>query len=446
MLGDRAHAVRPLLPGKPTLHLVERPVPLFHRRPPAIPVIFPLPQIGPGLPALFRAPARVGRVNDAFAQVAELPGVASAVADARTAVDRLLGHRVLRRRSAEVSAESALRGARASAALEGAWVPLSDLRGGGTTDPIVQGALRVSAELGTLEDTWRVAPRQALARLHVLAAADTVPSSELGRPSSPPSGSSGSGSSGSGPSGSGPSGTGPSGTGLVGSGRSETGPSGTGPSGTGPSGNGSSGTGSSGTGSSGTGSSGTGSSGTGSVGSGLSASGSSGSGPSGSGRSGTEPLGSGWSGTGPLGTGPSGTEPLGAGLASASAPAPSPAEVAARLDGLSELLTGPSKAPALVVGAIVHAELLALRPFGSGDGIVARAAQRLTLVQRGLDPKSLTAPEIGHLALADDYSAALHAYLTGTPEGVAQWIAHCAKAVVLAAQDSQAICEAILRG
>jgi Fic family protein len=120
--------------------------------------------------------------------------------------------------------------------------------------------------------------------------------------------------------------------------------------------------------------------------------------------------------------------------------------VAARLDGLSGLLTAPSKAPALVVGAIVHGELLALRPFGWGDGIVARAAQRLTLVQRGLDPKSLTAPEIGHAELTADYAAALNGYVAGTPEGVAGWVRHCADAIVIAARDSLAVCEALLRG
>ena len=54
---------------------------------------------------------------------------------------------VLRRESAGVSTESALRGARASAALEGVDVPLADLRAGTVDDPLVQGALRVSAGL-----------------------------------------------------------------------------------------------------------------------------------------------------------------------------------------------------------------------------------------------------------------------------------------------------------
>ncbi|TDE31018.1 oxidoreductase [Actinomadura sp. 6K520] len=263
-------------------------------------------------------------MTDALADVANLPGVADAVDDARRAVDRLLGHRILRRRSAEVSTESALRGARASAVLDGGSVTLDELR---TTenpsDPAVQGALRVSAELGTLTDTWRKAPRQALARLHVLAAADAVDSAELGRPRSA--------------------------DGTV-------------------------------------------------------------------------------------------KDVLGLGEA------PAPSEVALRLDALSGLLMEPTKAPALVVGAIVHGELLTLRPFGWGDGLVARAAQRLTYVARGLDPKSLVAPEVGHLELADAYAEALRGYSSGTSQGVAQWIGHCAEAVAAAARDSQAICEALMRG
>ncbi|MEU8800738.1 oxidoreductase [Spirillospora sp. NPDC048819] len=263
-------------------------------------------------------------MTDALADVANLPGVADAVDDARSAVDRLLGHRILRRRSAEVSTESALRGARASAVLEGASVTLDELR---TTehpsDPVVQGSLRVSAELGTLTETWRNAPRQALARLHVLAAADAVEDADLGRPR------------------------------LDGGTVKDV-----------------------------------------------------------------------------LGLG----EP------------PSPSEVALRLDTLSGLLTETTKAPALVVGAIVHGELLTLRPFGWGNGLVARAAQRVTFVARGLDPKSLVAPEVGHLELADDYAEALRAYSSGTSEGVVQWIAHCAAAVAASARDSQAICEAFMRG
>lgn len=112
---------------------------------------------------------------DPLAPLLELPGVAAGVDRARAAVDTMLGHRVLRRRSPDVSAESALRGAWASASLAGRQVSLPDVRSGAAADdPVVQGALRAQSAIGALTDTWSWAPRQALARLHALAAADLV--------------------------------------------------------------------------------------------------------------------------------------------------------------------------------------------------------------------------------------------------------------------------------
>ena len=122
--------------------------------------------------------------SDPLAPLLELPGVREAADAARTGIDRLLGHKVLRRESAGVSTESALRGARASAALAGVDVPLADLRAGEVSDPVVQGALRGSAGLGSMVETWPRAPGQVLARLHVLAAADLVEAAALGRPAS----------------------------------------------------------------------------------------------------------------------------------------------------------------------------------------------------------------------------------------------------------------------
>ncbi len=279
--------------------------------------------------------------DDPLAALLPLPDVQDAVAEARTAVDALLGHRVLRRGSAEVTAESALRGARASAELEGAGIELERLRGqlmgGGTValpnkDPrgalVVQGAVRLHADLGQLLVPWRHSPRQALARLHVLAAAELVPDPDaLGRPR-------------------------------------------------------------------------------------------------------------------PAGVVPE--DPLGLG------PAPEPVEVAARLDGLARVLTAGTTAPAVVVAAVVHGELMALRAFGTADGLVARAAARLVLVDRGLDPKAVSAPEVGHLELGDahghgEYADALRAYVSGRPKGVATWLVHCARAVALGAREGLAVCEAIRR-
>ncbi|KIH99025.1 oxidoreductase [Streptomonospora alba] len=261
--------------------------------------------------------------DEPLQRIADLPGVDSAVGETRTLVDRLLGHRILRRRSSDVSMESALRGARASAVLDGADADLEEVRAGLSEDPRVKGALRVSGELGPLADTWPKAPRQVLARLHALAAADGVDEDALGRP-----------------------------------------------------------------------------------------------------RTDAD----------------SAADPLGLG------PAPRAAEVAARIEGLDTVLAARAAVPALVVGAVVHGELAALRPFGWGDGVIARAAERLTLITRGLDPKSLVPTELGYLELGEEYGAALRGYLTGTPEGVGGWVAFCCRAVAAGARDSLATCEALQRG
>ncbi|MEV0198694.1 oxidoreductase [Nonomuraea sp. NPDC050691] len=270
-------------------------------------------------------------MSDPLAVIARLPGVPEAVEEARRAVDLLYRHRVLRRASPTVSAESSLRGARASAAIEGVDVPLDVLRRDQAHDPVVQGALRASAELGRLGPTWRKAPRQVLARLHTVAAAGLADAAGLGRP------------------------------------RTEAPDS-----------------------------------------------------PR-TGRAADEP-----------------GDPLGLG------PAPDAKDTGARMEGLFELLATPTKAPAIVLAAVVHAELAVLRPFGTADGVVARAAERLTLVEYGLDPKSLAAVEVGHLELP--YGEGLRAYLTGTSEGVAQWVRQCASAVTLGVREATAICEALQRG
>ncbi len=274
--------------------------------------------------------------GDMLAPLLDLPGVPEAVAEARAAVDRLLAHRVLRRRSAEVTAESALRGARASAQLDGAGIELERLRGqllaGGTVTlqskddrgaRLVEGAVRLHADLGQVLPSWRHSPRQSLARLHVVAAGDLgLDRDALGRPRAP-----------------------------------------------------------------------------------------------------AQPY----------------DDPLGLG------PAPEPVEVAARLDGLSRVVLA-TEVPAVVVAAVVHGELLTLRPFGSADGLVARAAARLVLVDRGLDPKAVSAPEVGHAELHHEYAEAAGRYVGGGPEGVATWLRHCCTAVALGAREGTAVCEAILRG
>ncbi|PWI11694.1 oxidoreductase [Streptomyces sp. NWU339] len=256
-----------------------------------------------------------------------LPGVPDSVESVRKAVDRVYKHRVMRRRSNEITSEAALRGARGSAALSGADWALEEVRrrsdfGSGDEARTMGAALRLSAEAGQLLSIWRQSPLRVLARLHLVAAADRA--DQVGRP-----------------------------------------------------------------------------------------------------RKEGEPV----------------DEPL-IGL-----PLPAAAEAHGRLEGLSELIIAGSSAPALVTAAVVHGELLALRPFTSHNGLLARTAERIVLVGSGLDPKSVCPAEVGHAELGQEaYLAALEGYVSGTPEGMASWIAHCGRAVELGARESTAVCEALQRG
>ncbi|MEU4091319.1 oxidoreductase [Streptomyces sp. NPDC026673] len=274
----------------------------------------------------------MGTTVDPLAVLGSLPGVAESVDSVRKAVDQVYGHRVMRRRSNEVTSEAALRGARGSAALAGADWPLEEVRrrsdfSADDESRAVGAALRLTAEAGQLLSVWRRSPLQALARLHLVAAGGASADETVGRP-----------------------------------------------------------------------------------------------------RQAGEKV----------------DEPL---LDEAEFPLPEPSEVVARLDGLADLLLSGSQAPALVIAAVVHGELLCLRPFGSYNGLVARAAERVVLVGSGLDPKSICPAEVGHAELGRaDYLKALRGYASGTPDGMAAWIAHCGRAVGLGVRESVAVCEALQRG
>ncbi|MCM4079368.1 oxidoreductase [Paractinoplanes hotanensis] len=239
---------------------------------------------------------------DPLAPLLDLADVAPALTAARDRVDAAMRHRALRRHGGQVAAEASLRAAVASAALEGNVHELDDVRAGTVTDPVVQGALRVAEGVGGLVDLWPRAPRQVLAKLHVLAARGAVPSSDLGR--------------------------------LTGD--------------------------------------------------------------------------------------------------------------ADRIDMLAGLVAGNDRTPPLLLAAIVHAELLTLRPFAGPAGVVARAAARLTMISRGLDPRGLVAVEVGHQVREPEYVGSAGAYATGTPDGVRSWLRHYAAAVTAAADEITKIGDDVL--
>jgi hypothetical protein len=110
-------------------------------------------------------------------------------------------------------------------------------------------------------------------------------------------------------------------------------------------------------------------------------------------------------------------------------------EAANRLQSLSQTLLQTS-APALLVAALVHADLVTAAPFADHNGIVARAAERLVLVARGVDPASLVVPEAGHLVLRAEYESNLRAYRDGGTAGLHAWLLYAAEAQTKGAEAS----------
>ncbi|OBF15643.1 oxidoreductase [Mycobacterium kubicae] len=242
----------------------------------------------------------------------ELPGVAEASDRAREALSRAHRHRANLRGWPVTAAEASLRAARASSVLDGGPVRLDDLADAGeVSDPVFGGALRVAQELeggtGTLIRVWQHAPLQALARLHMLAAADQVDEARLGRPRKDP-------------------------------------------------------------------------------------------------------------------------------------------EVGPRLALLTDLVTSPTQASAPVVAAVAHGELLTLKPFGSADGVVARAVSRLVTITTGLDPHGLGVPEVSWMRKPADYRDAAQGFTEGTPAGLARWLVLCCRALRAGAQEALSIADSMSGG
>ncbi|GAA3760185.1 hypothetical protein GCM10022225_52140 [Plantactinospora mayteni] len=111
-----------------------------------------------------------------------------------------------------------------------------------------------------------------------------------------------------------------------------------------------------------------------------------------------------------------------------------PDALGARLDGLARLVAGGTSVSPVVLAAVVHGELLALRPFAGPSGVVARAAARLTLLATGFDPRGLIAVDLGHLEREPEYVGAAGAFATGTPDGLRSWLRHYATAVEVGAE------------
>lgn len=233
-----------------------------------------------------------------------LAGVDDAVEDVRTAVTALRRHPANRTGWPRTAAAASIRAARASAALDGAPMAL-DPDAASVADPVIAGALRVAAGIGSMATVWSRSPLQALAKLHTLAAADLVAAEDLGRPRTADPG------------------------------------------------------------------------------------------------------------------------------------------IGRRMNDLVAAVTTDAW-PGPIQVAVVHGELLTMRPFGSADGVVARAASRLAMISSGLDPAGLGVPEVAHLRSGPRYLELAAGFATGDPDAVAAWILEVCRCLIDGAREGVSIADAAL--
>lgn len=116
-------------------------------------------------------------------------------------------------------------------------------------------------------------------------------------------------------------------------------------------------------------------------------------------------------------------------------PAPVGPPLARRMAGLATLVAQPVPpvVSGLVVGAVVHAELLAMRPFPAANGVVARGVLRWQLAALGVDRAALLAPEVVWAEAPERYLSAAAGYATGEWPRVVAWVRSVAFAVIRAA-------------
>jgi hypothetical protein len=121
-------------------------------------------------------------------------------------------------------------------------------------------------------------------------------------------------------------------------------------------------------------------------------------------------------------------------------PRPDPA-IGPRLAALADVVAA-APWPAPVVVAVVHGELLALQPFGSADGVVARAAGRLAMMSSGLDPDGLGVPEVAYLRSGPRYRRAAQEFGSGETGGVTAWLLQVCDALIAGAREGGSIADA----
>lgn len=117
-------------------------------------------------------------------------------------------------------------------------------------------------------------------------------------------------------------------------------------------------------------------------------------------------------------------------------------DVGRRLELLADIVTGGTQVPAAVLAGVAHGELLTLAPFGTADGVVARAVSRLVTIASGLDPHGLGVPEVYWMRQSSDYRAAARGFASGTADGLTRWLTLSCRALGAGAREALQIAQA----
>jgi hypothetical protein len=102
---------------------------------------------------------------------------------------------------------------------------------------------------------------------------------------------------------------------------------------------------------------------------------------------------------------------------------PPATEVTSRMLAMAQAIVN-SRAPAVLVAAIAHAELAVLRPFANASYLIARATPRMVLRARDADPLGAASLEVGQREVGRvRYVQALRNYASGSASELVDYLA-----------------------
>ena len=120
-------------------------------------------------------------------------------------------------------------------------------------------------------------------------------------------------------------------------------------------------------------------------------------------------------------------------------------ELRERLEQIVALIDTPNL-PALVRVALVHAEMLTVRPFALANGALGRLLVRHLSVRDGLDPTGVSVSDYYAGRVPGAYAEAAQAYASASLEGVGAWIIWQAEALLEGMRQGSELSRAVQAG